>query len=485
MKRRTFLSTVGLGLGAGLYAGRGHAVPGQRPNILWLISEDTSPDLGCYDNPLVQTPNLDSLASQGTRYDAAFAACPVCSPARSAMMTGMHQTSIGAQNHRSHRDDAYKLPPPVEVITKYFQDAGYFTSNGNGTQWDRGGKTDWNFTPNGTPFDGTDWRQRKEGQPFLAQYNFHHTHREFERDPDRPIDPSKIDLPPYYPDTPLLRRDWADYLESIQLLDNDVGVLLKRLEDEGLAENTIVVYHADHGRPHVRGKQWLYEGGIRVPLIVRKPDGAGAGKVSNNLVSLIDLAPTMMQWAGIAPPAHLQGQPMEGGTPRDFVVCARDRCDETVDRIRCVRAKRYKYIRNFFPSRPYLQFNAYKKKQYPGVSVLELWQQEGKLTDAQKPFMAATRPEEELYDLKSDPHELRNLATHVDYGQLLELMRGQLDTWMAETKDQGAIPEPTAVTDYWMEEALGRHKSVLESRGLTLESTPAEHVAWWEKKLIG
>ena len=485
MKRRTFLSTLGLGLGAGLCAARSGAEPAQRPNILWLISEDTSPDLGCYGHPLVQTPHLDALAAQGTRYDAAFASCPVCSPARSGMMTGMYQTSIGAHNHRSHRDDGYTLPEPVRVITNYFRDAGYFVTNGNGSQWDKPGKTDWNFTPDGEPFDGTDWRQRAEGQPFVAQLNFSMTHRDFQRDPERPIDPAQVDLPPYYPDTPLLRRDWADYLESLQVLDNQVGALLARLEEDGLAGNTIVLYHGDHGQPHVRGKQWLYESGIRVPMIVRKPDGAGAGTVSKDPVSLIDLAPTMMQWAGITPPAHLQGQPFEGGTPREFAVCARDRCDETVDRIRCVRSKRFKYIRNFYPGRPYMQFNAYKKKQYPAVSVLEQWQAEGKLNEAQQPFMAATRPEEELYDLKSDPHELRNLATDIEYKQLLERMRGQLDGWIAETGDLGAMPEPAEITEGWRKSARERLDKELIERGLAVDAPPEAHVAWWEKKLLG
>lgn len=485
MKRRTFLSTLGAGLAAGLGATRAIAADTARPNILWLVSEDTSPDLGCYGNPLVHTPHLDRLAEQGARYDAALATCPVCSPARSAMMTGMYQTSIGAHNHRSHREGGHTLPEPVRVITHYFREAGYFVTNGRGTDWERPGKTDWNFTPGDSPFDGADWAQRAPGQPFFAQYNFSLTHRDFERDPERPIDPAQVELPPYYPDTPLVRRDWADYLESLQVLDRQIGALLKRLEDEGLADNTFVIYCGDHGRPHVRGKQWLYEGGIRVPLIVRKPGGAGAGDVSKDLVSLIDLAPTMMRWAGITPPAHLQGQSLEDSAPREFVVCARDRCDETVDRIRCLRTKRHKYIRNFYPDRPYTQFNAYKKLQYPALSVLEQWKAEGKLDEAQQAFMAERRPEEELYDLKADPHELENLAKNIEYKQLLERMRGQLDQWIADTNDQGALPEPAAVTNRWLEEARGRFEKTMQQRSLAVDATPADHVAWWEKKLLG
>ena len=485
MKRRDFLSAASLGLGASLLASRGSAASESRPNILWLISEDTSPDFGCYGHPLVHSPNIDRLAAEGTRYNAAFAAAPVCSAARSAMMTGMYQTTIGAHNHRSHREDGYTLPAPAEVITKYFRDAGYFVSNGHGVNWDKPGKTDFNFRTTTAPFDGTDWRQRNPGQPFLAQYNFSMTHREFERDPARPIDPAKVELPPYYPDTPLLRRDWADYLESAQVLDRQVGVLLKRLEEDDLAENTIVVYHGDHGQAHVRGKQWLYDSGIRVPLIVHRPDGAGAGAVSEELVSLLDLAPTMMEWAGIELPSHLHGRPLETGAPRDHIVCARDRCDETVDRIRSVRTKEFKYIRNFYPERPYLQFNAYKKKQYPAVSVLELWQKEGKLTEAQQPFMTATRPEEELYDLAADPHEVKNLAKDPAHEETLEKLRTRLDQWIEESGDLGALSEPAEVTDAARADSQKRFDEVMVERGIAPDAPPEVHVAWWEKQLLG
>lgn len=485
MKRRDFLSTASLGLGASLLAARGSAVPDSRPNILWLISEDTSPDFGCYGHPLVHSPNIDQLAAEGTRYNAAFAAAPVCSAARSAMMTGMYQTSIGAHNHRSHREDGYTLPAPVEVITRYFRDAGYFVSNGHGVNWDKPGKTDFNFTPLSAPFDGTDWRQRKAGQPFLAQYNFSMTHREFERDPARPIDPAKVELPPYYPNTPLLRRDWADYLESAQVLDRQVGTLLKRLEEDGLADNTIVIYHGDHGQAHVRGKQWLYDSGTRVPLMVRKPDGARAGTVSEDLVSLLDLAPTMMEWAGIEPPSHLHGRSLDTGAPRDHIVCARDRCDETVDRIRSVRTRQFKYIRNFYPERAYLQFNAYKKKQYPAVSVLELWQKEGKLTEAQQPFMAATRPVEELYDLEADPHEVKNLAKDPAHEKTLQALRAKLDQWIESSGDRGALPEPTEVTEAARADSRRRFDEAMIARGIAPDAGPEVHVAWWEKQLLG
>ncbi|MCP4641312.1 MAG: sulfatase [bacterium] len=475
---------AGLATGA-LVARAGVAEPDNRPNILWLISEDTSPDMACYGTTQVQTPNLDRFASQGVRYTQAYATAPVCSAVRSGFMTGMYQTTVGAHNHRSHRDDGYRLPEPVEPITEYFRKAGYYVSNAAGLSRNRGGKTDWNFVPTRKPFDGTDWSQRKPGQPFFAQINFKLTHRTFQRDKDRPIDPATVDIPPYYPDHPLTRRDWADYLESLQVLDNQVGEVLARLDEEGLAENTIVFYFGDHGRPHVRGKQWLYQGGIHIPLIVRWPGRIQPG-VSNDLVSTVDFAPTAMSLAGFKPPSHWQGQVFVGpnSVKRDTAFAARDRCDETVDRIRCVCTDRYKYIRNFYPDRPYTQFNAYKKKQYPVLTLMEVLHKRGELTDAQAHFMAPTRPTEELYDLVADPHEVRNLADDPAHQETLKNLRAKLDDWMTATDDQGRFPEPTEVTDEWDREAQGRYASAMEKRGLSPDASDEEYLAWWERTLL-
>ncbi len=459
-----------------------------RPNILWLTSEDTSPDLGCYGTPVVRTPNLDRLARQGTRYTNAFATCPVCSPSRSAFMTGMYQTSIGAHHHRSHRGDGYTLPPPVEVITAVFRRAGYFTANVKtpapgvkGT-----GKTDWNFEPKRKPYDGTDWSQRKPGQPFFAHVNFFLTHRDFVRDKQRPIDPASVKPPPYYPDHPVTRRDWADYLESLQVLDRQIGKVLQRLEDEGLADNTIVVYFGDHGRPHVRGKQWLYEGGIRVPLIIRWPGRVKQNAVCDDLVSLIDLAPTCMDAVGIKPPDHLQGNIVLGprAEQRDVVFAARDRCDETVDRIRCVRSKRWKYIRNVHPDRPYTQFNAYKFRQYPVLTLLKVLHQRGELTPAQARFMAPRRPDEELYDMMNDPHELKNLVDRADAQPALQRLREALDRWIKKTGDQGATPEPEHTLAKMRNRAEQRKAQALERRGLPADVTPERYLQYWEKRLL-
>jgi len=494
VKRRTFLKTVGAGATAAVLPGLGCSsgfqstkADGKRPNILWLISEDTSPDLGCYGNTLVKTPHLDKMAAEGAMFTNAFVTGPVCSASRSGFMTGMYQTAIGAHNHRSHRRDGYTLPEPVEVITKYFRDAGYYTCNCAGLTYKKAGKTDWNFKPKTEPFDGTDWSQRKPDQPFFAQMNFGLTHRKFKRDKKNPIDPATVELPPYYPDHPLARRDWADYLESLQILDTQIGTALAWLEKEGLAENTLVMYFGDHGRPHVRGKQWLYEGGIRIPMILRWPGHINPGQVTDDLISTVDFAPTFLTFAGIDPPKHLQGQayPGRAGEQRKYIFAARDRCDETVDRIRCVRSKRYKYIRNYYPDRPYTQFNAYKKQQYPVLTLMQILHKQGKLTPDQERFMAPARPAEELYDLEKDPHELNNLAEEPKLKRVLKEHRKQLDKWIEETNDHGRQPESPEVIAYWENHMAEYFEKRMNARGLSPDISDEDYLKWWEEQLLG
>ncbi|MFA7003871.1 MAG: sulfatase, partial [Verrucomicrobiia bacterium] len=249
----------------------------RRPNILWLIAEDFGPHLGCYGTKEVWTPNLDKLASDGVRYTRAFTTAPVCSASRSAFMTGMYQTAIGAHNHRSHRDDGYKLPDGVRVLPDWLRDAGYFTANLRELPKEFGfkgtGKTDWNFTYEGKPYDSDQWDDLKSHQPFYAQINFHETHRKFNG--EKRADPAKVVIPPYYPDHPVTRTDWAAYLDAASELDRKIGLILKQLETDGLVDNTVVIFFGDNGQAHVRGKQFCYDSGLLVPLIIRWPEKAG------------------------------------------------------------------------------------------------------------------------------------------------------------------------------------------------------------------
>lgn len=448
---------VGLGVGLALVLGLGsspsQAEPANRPNILWLIAEDFGPHLSCYGAKQVWTPNLDRLAASGVRYTRFYTTCPVCSPSRSAFMTGMYQTTIGAHNHRSHRDDGYRVPQGVRLLSEWLRDAGYFTANVRALPPELGfrgtGKTDWNFTAPARPFESDRWDDLKGHQPFYAQINFQETHRTFHA-PKR-ADPAKVEIPPYYPDHPVTRADWAEYLDAATELDRKVGLVLERLEAEGLADNTVVVFFGDNGQAHVRGKQFCYEEGLHVPLIIRWPRDYAppkhfqAGTVDDRLIVSIDLAPTMLAIAGAPKPPKMQGEAFLGdtaGSPRQYVFGARDRCDETVFRFRTVRDARYRYIRNFTPERPFLQANAYKERQYPVWNLLKDLNAAGKLTPAQARLCAATMPPEELYDLESDPYEIHNLANDPAHRATLERLRGVLEAWIEETDDQGRVLEP-------------------------------------------
>ena len=488
MNRRRFIATLAAGTGGVVCGANLDAcllVASVRPrlNVLWLIAEDLSPDLGCYGNELVHTPNIDRLAMEGVRFTNAFATAPVCSASRSAFMTGMYQTSIGAHQHRTTPKEP--IQGGARLLTDYFRDAGYFTCNASGDDWGTPGKTDLNFTLD-RPFDGVDWRQRPPGQPFFAQVNFNETHRGFARDPERPIDPNAVTLPLFYPDHPLARRDWADYLESVQILDRKVGGVLRRLEDDGLADTTIVFFFGDHGRAHVRGKQFLYDGGIHIPLIVREPGGE-SGIVSEAFVSAIDFGPTSLSMVGIEPPPGLQGQLFlgRGAETRDYVFAARDRCDETYDRIRCVRDRRFKYIRNYFPNQPYTQSNLYKIRQYPVLTLMQVLHARGELTREQARFLAPSRPAEELYDLGSDPQEMHNLAESPGHASVLEGMRQRLASWIAITGDRGETPEdPRVAARVYIDRHLPSHRRVMSQRGLPSDISPVDYLKWWETRLL-
>lgn len=462
--RREFLGGVASGAaGAGAWACSGGSQPW---NVVWIIADDLSPDLSCYGNPDVSTPNIDRLAADGARFTNAYVTGPVCSASRSALITGMYQTSIGAHHHRSHRDDGFSLDPPVRLLTDYFRDAGFFTVNDHKSGLGGRNKTDFNFQ-HAKPFDGTDWRQREEGQPFFAQVNIFEPHRGrppnawgFTAGIDAPTEPAGVTVPQYYPQDEVSRTDWAGYLDAIRLLDEKVGRVLDRLDEDGLSDSTVVAFFGDHGRPMPRDKQFLYDGGIRVPLVIRWPGELEPGSVRDELVSMIDLSATSLAMAGIGVPEHMEGRVFLGDRKMpepEYIFAARDRCDETVDRIRAVRDKRYKYIRNFHPDRPYMQLNRYKEVSYPIWRQMQRLQVSGAIGSDEYPFLADTRPGEELYDTLEDPDELHNLADSPQHLQTLTKMSSVLDLWIRQTGDMGEEPEDPAIAAAWEERMAGTY----------------------------
>lgn len=441
-----------------------------RPNFLWISTEDTSPDLGCYGDPYAVTPNLDRLASQGVRYTRAFTHAGVCAPSRSGIITGMYPTTIGTHHMRCQ-----SLPPSeVRCFPEYLRAAGYYCTNNV--------KTDYQFDPPLTAWDECSdqahWRHRPAGKPFFTVINLTTTHEGQIRNdspamlkrleslgPGERHDLLKAQLPPYYPDTIKVRQDWARYYDLVTLMDRQVKEILDQLEQDGLADDTIVWFWGDHGRGLPRAKRWVYDSGIRVPLIIRipekwrrlampgRPEAVKPGTVNEDLVAFVDFAPTMLSLAGIDVPRHMQGRAFLGGQrgkPREYIFAARDRMDETYDLIRAVRDKQYKYIRNYMAYLPRSQDISYMN-QMPTMREMRRLYAEEKLTGPQLQYFERTKPVEELYDTAADPHEVRNLADDPKHRETLERLRKVHTEWCRDSMDLGLIPEPVLDEVRWPE----------------------------------
>ena len=448
LSRRVFFGYGAAALGASRAAAA-------RPNILWVSCEDTGPEIGCYGDPHAITPNIDRLAREGVRYTRAYTVAGVCAPSRSGIITGMYPTTLGSQYMRCR----ITLPDFVKCFPEYLRNAGYFCTNNV--------KTDYNFDPPKTAWDELSnkahWKNRPSGMPFFAVFNITTTHEsqvrlrgpEYERvtarlKPSERHDPKALPLPPYYPDTPIARRDWANYYEVITAMDYQVGDRIQEIEEAGLLEDTIIFFWGDHGVGLPRAKRWLYESSTHVPLVVRIPAKfrvAGQGKpgsVDSQLVSFIDLAPTVLNLGGVPIPKHMQGRAFLGPRlmrPRQYVYGARDRMDERYDGVRMVRDQRYRYLRNYEPHKPYAQHTNYMEQGFI-MQELRRLKAEGRLPEGARLYMSDQKPVEELYDVEQDPHELNNLATSPAHQAVLKRLRAAHERWAIETRDVGLIPEP-------------------------------------------
>lgn len=486
INRKEFLRIAGLaGISAVLRppGALGEGPSRARPNILWLSCEDIGPHLGCYGHPHAHTPTLDRLAAEGIRYGNAFTTAPVCAPNRSSIITGVYSTTLGSHHMRSggegvRRSIKPQLPPEVRCFTQYLRQAGYYCTNNE--------KEDYNFPTPAAAWDESSskahWRDRPDPeQPFFAVFNYKGTHEGAVRSTpsehaklterlteDERQDPNRITPPPYHPDTPEVRRNWARYCELITALDYWVADLLEQLEDDGLADNTVVFFWSDHGAGLPRCKRWLYDSGTHIPLIVRIPERwrvAGQGTpatVEDRLVSSVDFAPTVLNVAGLPVPEHMQGRPFLGPNlplERRYVYGARDRMDERYDIIRMVRDKRYKYIRNYEPFKPYDQYMNTAEKS-PVKAELHRLAKTGELPPGAAWVTALHKPVEELYDLAEDPHETRNLAADPHCRDVLQRMREAHEAWARDSRDLGLIPEPELVA---LETKFGSRYAILSS----------------------
>lgn len=443
----------------------------QQPNILWLSVEDMSPWIGAYGDSTVPTPNLDRLASEGVVYDNAFATSPVCAPARSSLITGMFCTRIGTMQMRNGKPskaaaakdpEAYKdipgyegLPPAfVRCFPEHLRAADYYCTNN--------AKKDYQFKEPVTVWDESGrkahWKNRAEGQPFFAVFNHTGTHESqaFPKAKRRPqvVAPEDVPLPPFYPDTPNVRDAVARTYNNIAEMDAWVGQRLAELEQAGLLESTVVIFFSDHGVGLPRGKRSCFDTGLRVPLIVRYPDGREAGSRNDRVVSFIDFGPATLSLAGIEPDPRLDGTPFLGrfaAERNDYrqghAYANADRFDSVYDRSRTVSDGRFRYTRNFVTDLPYIIRNAYRE-QLPMTAELYALETSGPQTPAQWQLAATQRPAEEFYDSQQDPWEVQNLIDVPEHQERIAALRQHLEAWITNTGDLGfVLPETRLVRE--------------------------------------
>lgn len=417
-----------------------------RPNILWITSEDNGPHLGCYGDEYSVSPNLDALAARGMRYTRASSNAPVCAPARTTVISGIYPPSTGSEHMRSEA----VLPGSMKMFPVYLRELGYYCTNAS--------KEDYNLVKTGQVWDESSnkghWKNRAEGQPFFAVFNATISHESQIRnaidEKNRIHDPAKVRVPAYHPDTPEVRKDWAQYYDRITMMDAELGRRLGEIEEAGLAEDTIIFYWGDHGSGMPRNKRWPYNSGLNVPFIVHfpekwkhlAPDEYVGGGASERLIGFVDLAPTMLSLVGVEPKAWMQGHAFAGEfetAKPEFSFGFRGRMDERVDLVRSVMNERYVYLRQYMPHRIYGQYIQYMF-QTPTTQVWHDLYQAGKLNETQQRFWER-KPAEELYELSTDRDEVVNLVGSLEHQGILVKMRSAHEAWEREIRDVGFLPE--------------------------------------------
>ena len=417
----------------------------ERPNILWLTSEDHGPEMGCYGDSLARTPNIDALAAKGMSFKRAWSVAPVCAPARTAIISGMYPSSTGGIHMRS----MVKMPKDTKMFPELLRESGYYCTNNS--------KTDYNLKEPGKVWDQSSnkahWKNREADKPFFAVFNSTKSHEsQIRTRPHTAItDPAKVRVPAYHPDTPKVRQDWAQYYDKVSEADADAGRHLKELADAGLADDTIVFYYGDHGSGMPRSKRWPSNSGLHVPMVVYfpkkwehlAPAEYKAGGQSDRMVSFVDLAPTVLSLAGIKPPVWLQGNAFAGphqSQPQPFLYGERGRMDERMDLVRSVTDGRYVYLRNYMPHVSQAQRVAYQFET-PTTQVWHNLFVAGKTNEAQSIFWKVPKASEELYDLNHDRDEVRNLATTPDHTVVLSKLRTALREHILNVNDVCFLPE--------------------------------------------
>lgn len=425
-----------------------------KPNILFILAEDMSIDLECYGMEAVKTPVLNELAASGIQFMNTYGNNSICSPSRSNMITGVHQNIINAQHHRSNRN--IPLAAPYKPITSYLREAGYTCIIGNKLAKGGGKKIDVNFKHKMLgKWDGIKefglfdkvGEFTTEDQPFFSQVTLNVTHRgdwwnDIRNKSQHKVNPADVVLPPHYADTPVIREDWAKYLDQIEYMDNEVGLLLADLEKKGMRDNTIIIFIGDNGRCNIRGKGYVYEPGLHLPLIVNWPAGITGGDKDTRLVASIDVAATILEAAGVELPTYMTAKSIlkEDKNPRNYIYSSRDLWDEILEQSRAITTKKFRYIKNNIFDQSHDAHQAYLEFHRPAVHIMRGLKEKGKLTPLQETFFAPTKAPEELYDIINDPFEMNNLINNAEFKTVAAEMRAHYEHWNAKNHDFGLDP---------------------------------------------
>lgn len=415
------------------------------PNIVLFMAEDIGNDLACYGHPGVKTPTLDNLAANGIRYERFYTNSPICSPSRTSLMLGVHQGYSGGHHHRSN----VKGAPELHYLTHYLREVGYTCMVGTKLIPFKTSKIDVNVQLNELMFDKK--AKRSKDTPFFWQIQLQVTHRQANSDrwvtarqkSPKPVMTSMVKIPPYLPDIPEVRLDWATYLDQMELADQHTKIVIEDMRKRGELENTVIIWMGDNGRCQIRGKGYLYEDGIRCPLII-SGKGIEKGKVVNDLTSGVDLSATILALAGIEKPKHMHGQLLLNNPnyqPKEFVYSARDRWDEIMDCSRTVVGPRFKYIRNFMPEVPFDAGQKYLDiiEVRPILPLLREMNKSGKLSPEQAAFFNLQKEVEQLFDLQNDPFELKNLANSPEHQSIKAELKAKLFQKAEEIQDKGLV----------------------------------------------
>ena len=425
------------------------------PNIIWLMAEDISLDLGCYGMKGVKTPTLDEMAKYGWKFNNCYVTNPICSPSRSAMMVGTHQRKINAHQHRSNRK--IKLSEDYKPFTYWLRKAGYTCILGHHGVRGNGRKIDVNFKHNALgEWDGKDNfglfdkfdNFEFEDTPFFMQVELNVTHRgdwwdKIRKESKHPTNPDSVELPPYLADDPKIRLDWAKYLDQVSYMDTEVSMILEELENKGLIDNTIIIFIGDNGRSNIKGKGYLYEPGIHVPLIIKWPKGMKFPEIKNDLVSSTDITATILELAKIEIPKYMTGKSfLNSNFKREEIFATRDLWDEIEERSQAIITKKWKYIRNDMPEVPYDAKQAYLEFYRPALHIMRSLKAENKLDTYQAAFFRNQKLKEELYNLKTDQHELFNLATDSAHKMIIKSLRHKADLYESKIQSDVNVFDP-------------------------------------------